>query len=125
MKNLLRNTRTAVRRPRTTLSVTALETRNLLTTGLPPVNLSAATIQSLGQQLASFASHVDGSNAVKDLNAAAAEIQSDINEVLAHPHVGPGQLAKLQLDVDALAVVDQAIFDLAPPPPPPPVFIAA
>jgi hypothetical protein len=100
------------------LSVTALEVRNVLATGLPPVNLSAATIHALGQALANLATQVDGANAATDLNNAATAIQNDINSLLAHPsHNAAVQNALLQLEVDSLAVVDQAISDLTPPPP--------
>jgi hypothetical protein len=118
MTALFRVPRSTVRRPRVGLSVTALEVRNVLATGLPPVNLSAATVHALGQALANLATQVDGANAATDLNNAATAIQNDLNFLLAHPSRNPAvQTVLLQLDVDTLAVVDQAIADLTPPPP--------
>lgn len=116
---LFRRTRTTSRRPRLTLNVTALEQRNLLaatTVNLPPVNLSLATIDALGQSLANLATRVDGANATTDLQNVANTLNNQINQMLSQPsHDVRLTEALLQIDVDSLAVVEQAIADLAPP----------
>jgi hypothetical protein len=121
MNVMFRRPVSSFRRQRLNLSVLMLEDRKLMTTGIvgpPAVNLSAAAIVSDGKALANFLTRVDSTHAVTDLNHAATAINADISRLLAHPLPNAGfQRALLQFDVDALAVVDQAIADLTPPPP--------
>lgn len=118
MAVLFRRLPSVVRRARPSLTVTMLEQRNLLAAaagGLPGVDLSAATINALGQSLANLVSRIDSAHALTDLNNAFTAINNDISQLLEHPVPNAGlQQALLQIDIDTLAVVDQAIADLTP-----------
>lgn len=118
MINLFRRSRSAVRRSGLDVGLTVLEQRDMLSTTVtaPPVNLSTATIDSLAQSLVNFETHYNAANATADLKQMANALNQDINNILNHPgHDIALDNALLQIEVDAVAVVDQAILDLSPP----------
>ena len=119
MEVLARRPRSARRLSRLAPAVMALEDRNLMavaTVGLPPTNLSAATITAWGQNLANFVKQIDPAHALQDLTQLKASITNQANQLLAHPvHNAAAQQFILQLDANELAVIGQAITDLTPP----------